>query len=145
MGETLNCSLKILHRMRVDEAIQQEGLFSEIRERLMALCCSALENYLEKEQSFCKDSSSAPFFTTESTSEKEAIALEIEREILGLTPIMSQVVLPSLKLTETERLEKNSSLLVPLLCGLTVVNSREIRVLVKEVLLMMFRIKTGCG
>merc|ERR1712107_71335 len=67
--------------------------------------------------------------------EWDLIAIETEREILGLIPVISDVVLKGLKGLAAEHFKKYTALLFPVLCDLTIVNSREVRQMVREVLL----------
>merc|ERR1719401_2266567 len=60
--------------------------------------------------------------------------VEMEREVLGLVPIISDVVMRGLRDLRHEQFKRYAPELFPLLCELTVVNSREVREKVREVL-----------
>lgn len=73
--------------------------------------------------------------SVESLKEKEATIVEVEREVHGLVPIISEVVVKGLKDLPPKLFEQHVHVLFPLFCELTIVSSFEVRSLVREVLL----------
>ncbi|CAE8592761.1 unnamed protein product, partial [Polarella glacialis] len=67
--------------------------------------------------------------------DREAATLEIEREVQGLVPIISEVVLKGLRDLPPQQFDQHISELFPLFCELTIVSSREVRMVIREVLL----------
>jgi brefeldin A-inhibited guanine nucleotide-exchange protein len=131
--EALSCSLKILFQVQSDQRIIDSGLAPQAMERLMKLCKMVLGNYVVKERQVqentdCHDPSIE-------AKDREAATVEMEREVMGLVPIISEVVLRGLKDLDSKHSARFSSELFPLLCELTVVSSREVRLMVREILL----------
>eukprot|EP00930_Biecheleria_cincta_P093702 TRINITY_DN8420_c0_g1_i1.p1 TRINITY_DN8420_c0_g1~~TRINITY_DN8420_c0_g1_i1.p1 ORF type:complete len:1819 (+),score=462.05 TRINITY_DN8420_c0_g1_i1:712-5457(+) len=136
--ESLSCSLKVLFQVQADPRMQGTDFAAQAVERLLRLCGSVLRNYVSKEQLLHERtelaSGSSNDNSAESIREREATN-EVEREVLGLIPIISDVVVKGLKDLPQEQFEKHAKELFPLFCELTVVNSREVRLMVREVLL----------
>merc|ERR1740120_229006 len=109
--------------------MQQSEQFPKAVDRLMSLCGVVLQNYADKEH-LLHSQSETPAEATD-----EAAAVEMEREVHGLVPIISEVVMTGLRDLQPEQFAIYAHELVPLLCELTVVNSREVRVMVRAVLL----------
>jgi hypothetical protein len=126
--EALSCSLKVLFQVQGDDRMQQPEHAQQAMERLMVMCSTVLQNYIAKEQILSQVDASPE-------AADEATAVEMEREVHGLVPIISEVVLRGLKDLQPERFAMYAHELVPLLCELTIVNSREVRFMVREVLL----------
>jgi len=127
--EALSCSLKVLFQVLCDERMQQSEQFPKAVERLMSLCGTVLQNYAAKEARLHSQSELS------ADAADEAAAVETEREVQGLVPIISEVVLTGLRDLQHGQFAAYAHELVPLLCELTVVNSREVRLMVREVLL----------
>merc|ERR1712107_459066 len=112
-------------------------------ERLVHTIAFVLGNYGKKEQLLQEQSeaigpepaSNAGAAVVAAHREREVAAQETEREVLGLVPIVSEVVLKGLRDLQQEQLARHAPRLFPLLCELLVVNSREVRLMVKEVFL----------
>jgi len=134
--ESLSCSLKVLFQVQADPRMQGTDFAAQAVERLLRLCSSVLRNYVSKEQLLHErtELASSNDNSAESIREREATN-EVEREVLGLIPIISDVVVKGLKDLPQEQFEKHAKDLFPLFCELTVVNSREVRLMVREVLL----------
>jgi hypothetical protein len=118
--ESLSCSLKMLFQFQRDERMRESQHSVEAVGRLKKLCIDVLQNYVEKERVL--------------QEQTEAAAVEMEREVMGLVSIISEVVLRGLKDLQTELFSRYAPDLFPLLCELTTVNSREVRNMVREVL-----------
>lgn len=131
--EALSCSLKILFHVLADRTVQKSKSFPDAMDRLTRLSCSFLSTYIRKEQFFQEQVETAQNL---STRERESLAIETEREILGLVPIISDVLLKGLKELETSSFRKYVPQFMPLFCELTVVNSREVRMMLRDVLLI---------
>mmetsp|Transcript_58738 Transcript_58738/g.137076 ORF Transcript_58738/g.137076 Transcript_58738/m.137076 type:complete len:1749 (+) Transcript_58738:59-5305(+) len=127
--EALSCSLKILFQVQTDPKIRGSTYASTAVERLMRLCSSVLSNYVAKERLLQEQSDAQS-----AEGEKKALVVEIEREVLGLVPIVSEVVLRGLKDLEQEQFAKYLPGMFPLLAELVAVNSREVRVVVRDIL-----------
>eukprot|EP00434_Breviolum_minutum_P017330 symbB.v1.2.015297.t1/scaffold1134.1/size135964/9 len=69
------------------------------------------------------------------SAEREATLVEVEREVHGLVPIISDVVVKGLKDLPPKLFEQHIHVLFPLFCELTIVSSVEVRTQVREVLL----------
>lgn len=133
--EALSCSLKILFQVQSDARMQESQHASQSVERLMSLCSTVLRNYVAKEQLLQEQTEAPAEPTTEGAArEREAAAVETEREVMGLVPIISEVVLQGLKQLQADRFARYAPELFPLLCQLTAVTSREVRVMVRDVL-----------
>mmetsp|Transcript_66837 Transcript_66837/g.155270 ORF Transcript_66837/g.155270 Transcript_66837/m.155270 type:complete len:359 (-) Transcript_66837:15-1091(-) len=139
--EALSCSLKVLFRVQGDARARGSEHALLAMKRLLRLCATVLRNYISKERHL-QEPSRATVAAAEVVSGPaagpllwEATAVEIEREILGLVPIISEVVLRGLKDLRADQFAQHASVLFPLLSELAVVNSREIRLMVRDVLL----------
>jgi len=128
--EALSCSLKILFQVQTDPKIRSSDYASTAVERLMRLCSSVLSNYVGKEKMLQEQVE-----VQSGEQEKKAAVVEIEREVLGLVPIISEVVLRGLKDLEQDQFAKYLPEMFPLLAELVAVNSREVRVMVRDILL----------
>merc|ERR1719491_1181400 len=106
-------------------------------ERLRRLCSMVLRNYVSKEKILMEQVDQQPHPDQEDgkTQEREAATVEMEREVMGLVPIISEVVLRGLKDLRPDQFRGYAPELLPLLCELTIVNSREVRERVRDVLL----------
>jgi len=135
--ESLSCSLKLLFQVQADPKMQETDFAVQAVERLLNLCSSVLQNYVSKEKLLQERAESAPppDMSAESLRDREAATVEVEREVMGLVPIISEVVVKGLKDLPKVQFEKHVHELFPLFCELTIVNSREVRVMVREVLL----------
>mmetsp|Transcript_86464 Transcript_86464/g.222718 ORF Transcript_86464/g.222718 Transcript_86464/m.222718 type:complete len:1855 (+) Transcript_86464:120-5684(+) len=153
--EALSCSLKLLFQVHADPRMQTSDVATKAMERLMALCCTVLRNYAAKEKLLqeqadaVEDSSLAlPIPKAQvghvadpsdnpTMRDREAAVVEMEREVLGLVPIISEVILTGLRELTSPQFARYAPELFPLLCDLAVVNSREslqVRQMVREVL-----------
>jgi brefeldin A-inhibited guanine nucleotide-exchange protein len=131
--EALSCSLKILFQVQRDERMLDSEYATPALERLMKLCRMVLGNYVAKERQVQENSDSQDM--SGEAKDREAATVEMEREVMGLVPIISEVVLRGLKELEPQHSARFASELFPLLCELTVVSSREVRLMVREVML----------
>lgn len=138
--EALSCSLKVLFQVQGDARMLEGDFAAKGVERLMRLCTMVLRNYVNKER-ILQEQADAPVpdqqaaDASAAAQDAEAAAVEIEREVLGLVPIISDVVMRGLRDLEPEQFKRHAPDLFPLLCELVVVNSREVREKVGEVLL----------
>jgi len=136
--EALSCSLKVLFQVQGDPRMQNSEFAAQADEKLKRLCSMVLRNYAHKER-LLQEQADAP--TGEATADsasghdREAATVEMEREVMGLVPIISDVVLRGLRDFPPDQFSRYAPELFPLLCELTVVNSREVRERVREVLL----------
>ncbi|CAE7561117.1 Arfgef2 [Symbiodinium natans] len=126
--ESLSCSLRILFQVQADPRMQGTDFASQAVERLLRLCRSVLQNYVSKEKVLHERDAS------DAGAVPEAAIVEMEREVLGLVPIISEVVVKGLKDLPQKLFEQHIQELFPLFCDLTMVNAREVRLLVREVL-----------
>mmetsp|Transcript_53139 Transcript_53139/g.95363 ORF Transcript_53139/g.95363 Transcript_53139/m.95363 type:complete len:1752 (+) Transcript_53139:149-5404(+) len=134
--ESLSCSLKLLFQVQADPRMQDTEFAQQAVERLLNLCSSVLQNYASKEKLLQERAESPPpDMSAEGLRDREAATVEVEREVMGLVPIISEVVVKGLKDLPKEQFDKHVHDLFPLFCELTIVNSREVRVMVREVLL----------
>jgi len=141
--EALACTMKILFEVQQDTRIQDGELADEAAERLVRTITLVLQNYVRKDQLLQEQAEAAGpepapnagDAAVAAHQELEVAAQETEREVLGLVPIVSEVVLRGLWKLQTEQFARHAPQLFPLLCELLVVNSREVRLLVKEVFL----------
>jgi len=141
--EALACTMKILFEVQQDTRIQDGELADEAAERLLCTTAFVLENYVKKEQLLQEQAEAtgpepAPNAGTAAVAahrELEVAAQETEREVLGLVPIVSEVVLRGLRDLQQGQFARHAPRLFPLLCELLVVNSLEVRLMVKEVFL----------
>jgi len=137
--EALSCSLKILFQVQGDVRMQQSECTSKAMDRLMQLCGNVLRNYVSKErllQQHIQEQTENPSDNPgENPHDKEAAVVEMEREVMGLVPIISDVVMKGLMDLHADQFAKHARDLFPLLCDLTAVNSREIRLMVRDVLI----------
>lgn len=132
--EALSCSLKILFQVQGDERMQGTDFAPQAMDRLMRLCGMVLRNYCQKERTLNEQSDTPADYSGEAR-DRETTSVEMEREVLGLVPIISEVVLKGLKELDPLQFRRYAAELFPLLCELTVVNSREVRVMVRDILL----------
>lgn len=130
--ESLSCSLRILFQVQADPRMSGSEFSSRAVDRLLRLCSSVLQNYVNKERILQR--SEAPE-SAETLKDKEATIVEVEREVHGLVPIISEVVAKGLKDLPPKLFEQHIHVLFPLFCDLTIVSSREVRALVRDVLL----------
>merc|ERR1719181_2657173 len=130
--EALSCSLKILFQVQRDERMQGSDLAPQAIERLMTLCGMVLRNYVMKERQI-QDQTDAG--QDDKAEAREPVTVEMEREVMGLVPIISDVVLKGLKNLDSQHFRRHASELFPLLCELTVATSREVRLTVRDLLL----------
>jgi len=130
--ESLSCSLRILFQVQADPRMSGSEFASRAVDRLLRLCSSVLQNYVNKERILQR--SERPD-SVESLKDKEATIVEVEREVHGLVPIISEVVVKGLKDLPPKLFEQHVHVLFPLFCELTIVSSFEVRSLVREVLL----------
>ncbi|CAJ1345350.1 unnamed protein product [Effrenium voratum] len=128
--DSLRCSLWILFQVQSDPRMNGSEFASRAVDRLLRLCSTVLQNYVNKER-ILHDRSEA----SNESGDREASIVEMEREVHGLVPIISQVVVKGLKDLPPKLFEQHVHVLFPLFCELTMVNSREVRSLVREVLL----------
>mmetsp|Transcript_109809 Transcript_109809/g.310361 ORF Transcript_109809/g.310361 Transcript_109809/m.310361 type:complete len:475 (+) Transcript_109809:2-1426(+) len=138
--EALSCSLKVLFRVQADDRMRGTEYASQAVERLMRLCGAVLRNYAGKERqlqelSEGRQAQEPADAAAARDRDREATAAELEREIMGLAPIISEVVLKGLAGLRPEQFDGHAPELFPLLCGLATVSSREVRQMVAEVLL----------
>mmetsp|Transcript_37723 Transcript_37723/g.69804 ORF Transcript_37723/g.69804 Transcript_37723/m.69804 type:complete len:1802 (-) Transcript_37723:138-5543(-) len=131
--EALSCSLKILFQVQADARMQGTDFAPQAMERLMRLCGMVLRNYCQKER-LLQEQPDGPADYSGEARDREAASVEMEREVLGLVPIISEVVLKGLKELDSSQFRRYASELFPLLCELTVVQSREVRVMVRDIL-----------
>jgi hypothetical protein len=143
--EALSCSCKILFQVQGDARMMKvEATALGAEQRLRRLCQAVLKSYVGKErllqesQQQSADHHGVDYHTGVAGggvgSDREAVAVEMEREVMGLAPIISEVVLKGLKELHSDQFAGYAPDLFPLLCELTVVNSREVRVMVRDVL-----------
>eukprot|EP00429_Kryptoperidinium_foliaceum_P002733 CAMPEP_0176025860 /NCGR_PEP_ID=MMETSP0120_2-20121206/12659_1 /TAXON_ID=160619 /ORGANISM="Kryptoperidinium foliaceum, Strain CCMP 1326" /LENGTH=1800 /DNA_ID=CAMNT_0017359051 /DNA_START=49 /DNA_END=5451 /DNA_ORIENTATION=- len=137
--EALSCSLKVLFQVQADARMLEGNFASKGTERLMRLCTLVLRNYVNKER-ILQEQADAPVGDqaaegSVAAQDREAATVEIEREVLGLVPIISDVVMRGLRDLEPEQFSRYAPDLFPLLCELVIVNSREVREKVREVML----------
>uniref|UniRef100_A0A7S1LWR9 SEC7 domain-containing protein n=1 Tax=Alexandrium catenella TaxID=2925 RepID=A0A7S1LWR9_ALECA len=132
--EALSCSLKVLFRVQSDERMLGSQHEVQAVERLMRLCGMVLSNYVSKEQHLQEltEARQEPVQAEGSAKDRD---VEMEREISGLERIISEVLLRGLKDLQADQFARHAPALFPLLSELTVVNSREIRIMVRDVLL----------
>lgn len=133
--EALSCSLKILFQVQSDERMQDSEFAPQAMERLMKLCSMVLRNYVLKERQVQEHTDVAQEPAGQEARDREPATVEMEREVMGLVPIISEVVLKGLKNLESKHFARYAADLFPLLCELTVASSREVRVMVREVFL----------
>merc|ERR1712232_236807 len=135
--EALSCSLKMLFRIGQDARMQASDFEAQARERLTVLCSSVLRNYVDKEGQL-RERSAAPVaaISVDAAAEREAAIVEKEREVMGLVSIICDVVLQGLKEMRSEQFRSFSPRLFPLLCELVAVSSPDVRIKVKEILLV---------
>jgi len=133
--EALSCSLKILFQVQSDERMQDSEFAPQAMERLMKLCSMVLRNYVHKERQVQEHTDVAQEPAGQEARDREPATVEMEREVMGLVPIISEVVLKGLKNLESKHFARYAADLFPLLCELTVASSREVRVMVREVFL----------
>jgi len=133
--EALSCSLKILFQVQSDARMLGTEFEPQALERLMMLCKNVLQNYASKER--IVQDGAARSSSQEGTEgrDREAVTVEMEREVLGLVPIISEVVLRGLKDMDSKHTARFTAELFPLLCELTIVQSPEVREMVREILL----------
>merc|ERR1712232_1249078 len=133
----LSCSLKMLFRIGQDARMQASDFEAQARERLTVLCSSVLRNYVDKESQL-RDRSATPAaaISADAAAEREAAIVEMEREVMGLVSIICDVVLQGLKEMRSEQFRSFSPRLFPLLCELVAVSSPDVRIKVKEILLV---------
>jgi len=135
--EALSCSLKVLFQVQGDPKMQGTHYASKAVERLMKLCCMVLRNYVNKERIIGEQHAQAAEQPADANShDREAAQVEMEREVLGLVPIISDVVMGGLRDLRQDQFARHAPELFPLLCDLTVVNSYEVREKVRSVLLV---------
>jgi len=134
--EALSCSLKVLFRIQGDVRMHGSEHADQAVKRLMHLSTSVLRNYVSKEQHLQEltDARHAQDPQPADAPAKDR-DVEMEREISGLERIISEVLLRGLKDLHAGQFARHAQELFPLLSELTVVNSREIRVMVRDVLL----------
>merc|ERR1712032_899341 len=89
--ETLSCSFKVLFRIQGDARVQNTQFATTALQRLMHLCDSMLRNYAEKERLLQDQPDGASEQAASGGALSEAVAVEIEREVMGLVPIISEV------------------------------------------------------
>eukprot|EP00811_Abedinium_folium_P011141 NODE_2030_length_2308_cov_14.290692.p1 GENE.NODE_2030_length_2308_cov_14.290692~~NODE_2030_length_2308_cov_14.290692.p1 ORF type:complete len:706 (+),score=208.91 NODE_2030_length_2308_cov_14.290692:3-2120(+) len=133
--EALRCSLKILFQVQIDRRIQNSPLLAEALDRLMSLCCAVLRNYVRKEQSL-QEQSEQPVEGADNQQEQVTpshAVVETERELLGLVPIISDVILRGLENLAPDRFRGFVVEIFPLLCDLTALSSCEVRAAVRDV------------
>merc|ERR1719215_405194 len=94
-----------------------------------------LRNYAQKEHLLQEQTDGASETNATNNVAGEAMAVEIEREVMGLVPIVSDVVLGGLKDMSPELFSRHAAELFPMINELNVVNSREVRLMVRDVLL----------
>jgi len=136
--EALSCSLKMLFQVLRDVRMQHSDHMAQALLRLRSLCCSVLKNYVQKERQLHERAEADAVETGAGDGQprsQEATFVEMEREVLGLVSIISGVVLRGLKDLQAEHFARFAPDLFPLLCDLTAVDSREVRMMVREVLL----------
>jgi len=132
--EALSCSLKVLFQVQTDERMMDSEFAPQALERLMMLCKNVLKNYANKER-LVQESTDACQETGAEGRERETVTVEMEREVLGLVPIISEVVLRGSKDLDSKHIARFAAELFPLLCELTIVQSRDVRLMVREILL----------
>merc|ERR1712217_8643 len=130
-----SCSFKVLFRIQGDARVQNTQFAATALQRLMHLCDSMLRNYAEKERLLQDQPDGASEQAASSGALPEAVTVEIEREVMGLVPIISEVVLVGLKDLPPDLFSMHIGELFPLLCELMVGNYKEVRLMVQEVLL----------
>lgn len=137
--EALSCSLKILFQVQADARMQKSDYAAQAVERLMHLCSTVLRNYVNKERLLHEQTDvvaeGASEAGVEGMKDHEATITEMKREVNGLVPIISEVVMRGLKDLQADQFARYAPELFPLLCELAIVNSREVRLMVREVLL----------
>jgi len=135
--EALSCSLTVLFQVQADPKFQETEYAEKAIERLMQMCSMVLKNYINKERMIQEQHAQAEQQQqADSTNqEREAVQVEMEREVLGLVPIISYVVMTGLKDLQSELFSRHVQILFPLLCELTAVSSWEVREKVRSVLL----------
>jgi len=146
--EAMSCSLNMLFQIHQDPRMQESRYAEQARGKLKMLCCAVLRNYVEKER-ILREHHETPEGSPEAASKrlKEAIVTEMEREVMGLVSIISEVVLRGLKeLRQQDFSVGFAADVFPLLTELTVVTSREVRLMVREVLKERVTglVMTGC-
>jgi len=130
--EALSCSLKILFQVQSDARMQKSEFAAQAVERLMSLCSTVLRNYVSKERLLHEQADAAP--EPKEDKDREAAVVEMAREVHGLVPIISEVVMKGLKDLQAHQFTRFVQELFPLLSDLVTVNSREVRLMVREVL-----------
>jgi len=133
--EALSCSLKILFQVQSDDRFKAESFQSQAMERLMKLCSMVLRNYVYKERQVQEHSEVGQDSVSGEARDREPATVEMEREVMGLVPIISDVVLRGLKNLDGEHFARHAYELFPVLCDLTTASSREVRIMVREVML----------
>eukprot|EP00397_Hematodinium_sp_SG-2012_P001747 GEMP01001752.1.p1 GENE.GEMP01001752.1~~GEMP01001752.1.p1 ORF type:complete len:1700 (+),score=348.55 GEMP01001752.1:43-5142(+) len=118
--EGMSCFLKILFRLQKFKERPREP---ELDTRLVEMCRVVLHNYIRKERQM----------QNLDPAEHSATAEELEREISGQTTIVCDVVLRGF--LEFDDFAMASPTLFPLLSDLCLCQSREVRVMVRDVLL----------
>merc|ERR1719362_2825 len=134
--EALSCSLKVLFQVQGDARLQGTPYVAQAVERLMGLCATVLRTYSAKERILQELRQTRPAQTSTHMGDRdrEATAVEIEREVLGMVPIISDVVLRGLRDLDEAQFVRHATEFFPLLCELSVVSSREIRTLVRSLM-----------
>lgn len=132
--EALSCSLKILFQVQGDSRMQESEYASPAIDRLMHICCTVLRKYVEKERALQEQGDGAPV-----EPDREAAIVETEREVMGLVPIIIDVVLRGLGNLPSEQFNSHVGDLYPLLVDLVSVNHREVRIAVQEILMEQIR------
>jgi len=131
--EALSCSLKVLFQVQRDARMLDSEFAPQGMERLMKLCTMVLKNYVFKERQVQEHTDHGQ--EVGEGRDREPITVEMEREVMGLVPIISEVVLKGLKNLDAKHFAKYASELFPMLCELTLSSSREVRLMVREVML----------
>eukprot|EP00929_Paragymnodinium_shiwhaense_P023699 TRINITY_DN14780_c0_g1_i1.p1 TRINITY_DN14780_c0_g1~~TRINITY_DN14780_c0_g1_i1.p1 ORF type:complete len:1790 (+),score=604.91 TRINITY_DN14780_c0_g1_i1:213-5582(+) len=161
--EALSCSLTMLFQMQQDARMQESDYVDQAAERLKDLCIQVLENYVSKERIMQEASdagaasavdgaaaagaaaasaaaaggqaaAAAAASVADAARLREVAAVEREREVLSLVPTVSEVILRRLRRLRPELFARFAPDLFPILSELATVNSREVRLEVREVL-----------
>lgn len=148
--EGLSCSLKILFRIQGDSRMKEsEADYIAQGERLMKICTDVLRNYIQKDRRLQEhqeaEASSPgpagvdPNDAAASSREHDqllsaAAVVETEREVVGLVPIICDVLLKGFLQLDGPQFAQHMDILFPLLADLTIVNNKDVRLMVREIL-----------
>jgi len=127
--EALSCSLRLLFCAHTDPRMADKHA-SSVRNRLYTLAVNVLSNYAVKERL----SRQPHEFQANAGSAEEAVVVETEREVSGLAPIVSDVLLAGLRDLSSQEFMPLAPGVFPMLCDLVLAENPEIRLAVRAVL-----------